>query len=162
MIEGLTLRTNVQPSDADAVRSIVTSTRNFSQEEIDIAVELVEERLAKGEESGYFFVFGELNGRVVSYTCFGPIPATKSSYDLYWIATLKEMHGKGIGKVVQLYTEEIIAKMGGTHIWIETSSRDDYIATREFYLRTGSKVAAILEDFYGPGDSKYMFLKKVG
>lgn len=161
MNPNLTLRTDVLPSDVKAVADIVTSTGNFSAEEISIAAELVQERLDKGIESGYFFVFGELDGRVVSYTCFGPIPATKSSYDLYWIATRKELHGKGVGKAVQLHTEQIIREMGGTHVWIETSSRDDYIATREFYVRTGAKVAAILDEFYGPGDSKYVFLKRL-
>lgn len=157
----LTFRTDVRPSDVQAVTDIVTSTGNFSAEEVAIAAELVQERLDKGIESGYFFVFGELLGKVVSYTCFGPIPATKSSYDLYWIATLKELHGKGVGKAVQLYTEQLIKQLGGTHVWIETSSRDDYIATRQFYLKTGATVAAILDEFYGPGDSKYVFLKRV-
>ncbi len=44
------------------------------QEEASIAEELVYERMAKGEASGYFFLFAEEAGRLLGYTCFGPIP----------------------------------------------------------------------------------------
>ncbi len=157
----LQFRTDVTAGDVSLVGYIVRSTGNFSESEIEIAMELVQERLDKGPESGYHFVFAELDGRLVSYTCFGPVPATKSSFDLYWIATLKEMHGRGVGRAVQAEAERIIASMGGTHVWIETSSRDDYKLTREFYIRTGARIAAILEDFYSIGDSKYIFVKKL-
>lgn len=54
------LRYAAGPDDRRAVRDIVRSTGFFSTEEEAIAVELVEERLARGEASGYEFVFAEL------------------------------------------------------------------------------------------------------
>jgi GNAT superfamily N-acetyltransferase len=63
-----------------------------------MAVQLVQERLSKGEPSGYYFLFVEINTRVVAYSCYGPIPCTKESYDLHWIAVLHEFRGRGIGR----------------------------------------------------------------
>jgi hypothetical protein len=44
-------------------------------------------------------------------------------------------------------------------VYIETSSRPIYESTRQFYLKTGYRVEAILQDFYADGDSKYIFVK---
>ena len=70
------------------------STGVFSPGEIQIAVELADERLAKGEASGYYFVFAEEDGQVRGYACYGPIALTVGSYDLYWIAVAKSTRGR--------------------------------------------------------------------
>ncbi|HLN54665.1 MAG TPA: hypothetical protein VK207_01665, partial [Bacteroidales bacterium] len=67
----LTFRTTPIPSDIQAVRDIIVSTKFFYDHEVEIAVELVQERLSQGEESGYYFVFAEADGRTVAYSCFG-------------------------------------------------------------------------------------------
>ena len=130
--------------------------------EIDVAVELVEERLSKGESSGYYFVFAEQGGRVVGYTCFGPIPCTIASFDLYWIAVHDSCRGQGIGKALMRKSEELIAAMGGTRVYIETSFRAQYVPTRQFYFACGYQEAAVLADFYAPGDGKVIYLKVLG
>ena len=74
------------------------STGVFSAVEVDVAVELVEVQAENAEQkSDYHFVFAEgENGRVAGYTCYGPIALTAASYDLYWIAVDKSMHGRKI------------------------------------------------------------------
>ena len=60
-----------RPQDAAAVREMVAATGFFSDEEADIAKELVDERLAKGEDSGYFFVFADsADGGLDGYACY--------------------------------------------------------------------------------------------
>ena len=71
-----------------------------------MAVELAEERLAKGPASGYHFVFAERDGRVLGYTCYGPIALTDGSYDLYWIAVDKSTQGQGLGRLLMEKSEE--------------------------------------------------------
>jgi ribosomal protein S18 acetylase RimI-like enzyme len=155
-------RTTTCKEDEKNIREIVTSTGFFNKEEIDIAVELVTENLQRGDEaSGYYFIFAEIDGKTVGYSCFGPIPATKFSYDLYWIAVHEKNRGIGIGKKLMAESEKTIKDMGGQRIYIETSSREQYDPTRAFYLSCNYQTAAILEDFYAPGDSKYIFLKIV-
>src|SRR5690606_23231338 len=48
-------RTEVNPGDRRRVREIVESTGFFTPAEVDVAVELVDERLSKADASGYFF-----------------------------------------------------------------------------------------------------------
>ena len=149
-------------ADPAAVRELLDSTGFFYPFETDVAVELVEERLAKGVESGYFFVFAEIGGRVAGYTCFGPIPCTRGSFDLYWIGVHNDFRGQGLGKELLRRAERIIAAQGGRAIYVETASREQYLPTREFYKRTRYEVEAVLKEFYGPGDDKVIFVKRLG
>ena len=55
-----------------------------------------------------------------------------------------------------------IVATGGTRIYVETSHRADYQATRGFYERCGYQLAAVLDDFYAPGDSKATYFKVIG
>ena len=155
----LLLREEVKEEDCQAVREIVTSTGFFYEDEIDIAVELEEERLEKGLDSGYYFLFAEDKNKVVGYTCFGPVPCTKFSYDLYWIAVHNDYRCKGIGKKLLYDSEEKIKKIGGKRIYIETSNRQQYECTRAFYLNCNYKVDAILKDFYDDNDDKVIYVK---
>lgn len=157
----LTFRYDVCHDDRDAVRRLVESTEVFSATEADVAVELVDERLAHGEASEYYFVFAELDGRVVGYTCYGPIPLTASGFDLYWIAVDKSLHGRKIGRALLEESEKLIKQMGGRKVYIETSNRGQYAPTRGFYLRCGYIQAALLPEFYGPGDDKVIYARDV-
>lgn len=160
-LQRLTFRSNPLPSDFDVVREIVSSSGFFSSMEIDVALEVLSERVTKGESSGYFFLFGEIGGDVVGYACFGPIPCTWSSFDLYWIAVRPELRGAGAGRKILDKVEEEVRKMGGTRIYVETSSRELYNPTRAFYTNCGYGHEATLADFYAPGDDKIVFLKVI-
>lgn len=162
ILDNLVYREEVLQSDADAVRDIVRSTGFFTDEEVSIAVELVDERLARGTGSGYFFLFADKDGRVAGYTCYGPIPGTESSFDLYWIAVDNGLRGRGIGKSLMEKSELAVKGLGGTRIYIETSSKDQYAPTRRFYESCGYRVEAMIEDFYRPGDSKVIYVRKTG
>jgi len=154
-------RESVTTADEQNVRRIVQSTGFFSLDEVTIAEELVMERLHKGLESGYHFLFADFNDQTIAYSCFGPIPATRFSYDLYWIAVHDHWRGKGIGRNVLEASEKAIKKLGGQRIYAETSGREQYQPTRAFYSSCGYKEEAVLEDFYAPGDAKYFYVKSL-
>ena len=160
-LKGISYRDQPIPSDVDIIRNIVRSSGFFSPEEVEMAVELLLERFSKGESSGYYFSFVEINERVVGYSCYGPIPCTKDSYDLYWIALLHGFRGRGIGRDLLQRAEEKIGKMGGRRIYVDTSSREQYEPTRSFYRACGYEQEAVLKDFYSPGDDKVIYVKQV-
>jgi D-alanine-D-alanine ligase len=158
------LRERVQPGDVDAVRAIVVSSGFFSESEIQLATELVQERLERGEASGYHFLFADSAdrpGEPVGYTCFGPIPCTSASYDLYWIAIRGSGRGHGLGTELLRQSEQRIRRLGGRRIYVETSSRPQYAPTRGFYASRGYRVETVLADFYSPGDGKVIFVKEL-
>jgi GNAT superfamily N-acetyltransferase len=158
-VEPVGFRTTVMENDVKTVRAITDSTGFFYPEEVDTAVELVEDRLLKGPRCGYHFLFAEQGGRVVGFTSYGPIACTKESWDLYWIVVAGDYRGKGLGTQLLERTETAISGLGGTRVYIETSARPLYTPTRAFYLARGYAQVAELEDFYGPGDAKAMYLK---
>ncbi len=157
----ITYREDVRTSDRDHVRQLAHSSGFFSKEEISIAVELVEERLSKGLQSGYYFLFAERSGNIIGYTCFGPIPGARNRYDLYWIVVHNDFRRLGAGKSLMARTEEIIRKLGGQRIYIDTSSRDQYRPTGLFYNACGYRQEAYLKDFYKRGDDKIIYLKNI-
>ena len=159
MNEEITYREDVRPSDAEDVRKLVDASGFFSKEEIDIAVELVEENLSEGEASGYYFLFAENSGGVIGYTCFGPVPNTMNSYDIYWIVVHNDFCRLGIGKALIAMTEGLIEKKGGQRIYVDTSSRDQYKTTRLFYDKCGYREKASVKDFYGLGEDKVIYAK---
>lgn len=154
-------RTNVRLEDVDTVRRIVTSSGFFYRDEVEVAASLVEERLKVGTASGYHFLFAEEKGTVVGYACFGPIPCTGFSYDLYWIALAGPRRGQGLGSTIMTRCEEMVLTMGGTRLYVETSSRPQYDPTRRFYERNGFRLEASLRDFYHPGDDKIIYVKLI-
>lgn len=158
-LQACTFRSAPRPSDAAAIRAIVVSTGFFSEAEVDVAVELVDERLAKGEASGYHFLFAERAGRVLGYACFGPIACTVAGFDLYWIAVHQGHRGAGLGRALLEHGEAAIVRAGGQRIYVETSSKPQYQPTRAFYLRCGYAEEAVITDFYAPGDSKVIYVK---
>jgi GNAT superfamily N-acetyltransferase len=158
----ITFRTTPKDSDIKAVRDIIVSTKFFYDHEVEIAVELVEERLKEGESSGYYFVFAEQDGTTVAYSCFGSDIMSKTCWDLYWIATHNDYRGKGIGKKLLKETEKEAAKMGCVILIAETSGLPHYAPTRAFYENTGFDLEARIKDFYTMGDDKLFFTKRIG
>ncbi len=158
----LTFRTNPGSPDVERVREIVESTKFFYDHEVEIAAELVDERIKYGESTGYFFVFAELDGVTVAYSCFGPIIMSKTSFDLYWIATHNDYRGQGIGKKILQETFKQAKEMGCSIIIAETSGLPHYEPTRAFYDSNKFELEARLKDFYAMGDDKLFYTKRIG
>ena len=159
--EPLSFREDVLPGDPGTVSDIVASTGFFYDHEIEVAVELVDERLRRGPDSGYLFLFAEQGGRTVGYSCYGEIACTSGSYDLYWIAVREDCRSQGIGKALLHKTEAQIAGLKGRVVWVETSGQEKYAPTRSFYLRSGYQEEAVLKGFYGPDDDKFIYVKRL-
>ena len=157
----IAFRDEIRPADLETIREIVLSTGFFSAEEVAVAVELADERLRRGADSGYHFLFAEAGGEVLGYSCFGPIPLTRSSFDLYWIVVRGSRRGGGVGRRLLEATERGATALGATALYAETSGRAQYAPTRGFYLGSGYGQAARFADFYAPGDDKVVLVKSL-
>jgi GNAT superfamily N-acetyltransferase len=159
--KNIVLRKDPRTEDESTVGGIVRSTGFFREDEIMVAVELITERLQKGRESGYEFIFAECDGKTVAYSCFGLIPCTLQSYDLYWIATHRDYMNMGIGRRLLEATEKAVKQLGGHGIYVETSSKELYLPTRAFYEKNRYILKTRFEDFYDQGDDKLVYVKYV-
>ena len=148
--------------DVPALRRLVASTGAvFHRRERAIALELLEERLARGAKSGYWFEFAERQSELLGYAAWGPVPLTRRSFDLYWIVVAPAAQGQGVGQSLLELVERAVAARGGGNLYIETSSKTEYARTRRFYREAGYRRVAQLRDFYAPGDHKLMFCKMI-
>ncbi len=158
-VHGIVVRDVLEPADSERVHRLVAITGFFTPEEIDVAKELVDDRLERGDASDYHFVMADHYGRLAGYTCYGPVPCTVSSYDLYWIAVHPDFQGRGLGRRLLTETERRIKTRGGTRIYVDTSQRMQYASTRAFYENCGYRLETVLRDFYAPGDGKAVYCK---
>lgn len=153
------IREQLRADDVMAVSKLVRSTGLFNDEELGIAIELVDERLEKGEASGYDFLFAQTDETTLGYACYGRTPGTRFSWDLYWIVVDREVQGVGIGSRLLREVEARVRAAGGRQIWVDTSGREQNEPTLIFYLHNGYRHAARLEDFYAPDDDKLILVK---
>ena len=157
----IVFREEPRPADIRSVRELTTGTGFFRPDEVAVAAELVEERLAKGVSSDYYFWFADINDKLVGYVCYGPIPCTISSYDLYWIAVDAGMQGRGLGRRLIAMAEASAREMGGKRMYVETGGKALYQPTRAFYERTDYFRAAEFPEFYDVGDAKIVYQKNL-
>ena len=150
-------------ADRQAVLDIVARTGNFTDAEIDVAMELVDEWLDDGEDSGYLtYVLAddELPQPVRGYVCFGPTPMTDGTLDLYWIAVDPDDQGRGFGARLLAAAEDEVRAPRGRLLLIETASQASYAPTIRFYERSGYTLVSRIRDFYRSGDDKLIFEKR--
>jgi ribosomal protein S18 acetylase RimI-like enzyme len=148
----------VVPEDRKDLLKILEATGVFKDYEIAVADEVIRDSM--NPASGYYSrccVNGE--NRAIGYVCWGPTPCTSGTYDLYWIAVHPDFQGHGIGKFLLNHVEEQVRKENVRLIIIETSSVNDYDATRRFYVQNGYQQFAIIPDFYRQGDHKIIYGK---
>jgi len=160
-MKNINIRTSVIAADKNNVREILESSHFFHDFEIDVAIELVQEYLDYGKESGYYFLFAEVEGKTMGYSCFGKIPCTVSSFDLYWIGVVQSQRGNGLGKILMAETEKMIKNLHGKSIYIETSSKEKYLPTQKFYEKCNCELIARITDFYDEGDDKLLYKKTI-
>jgi ribosomal protein S18 acetylase RimI-like enzyme len=151
----------MEARDRPAIAELVECVGNFTDDEIETALELVDEWLAEGEESEYLTWILEDDEGVRGYVCFGPTPMTQGTFDLYWIAVDPSAQGKGYGQALTRHAEDEARARGGRMMLIETASQDAYAATVRFYERAGYTLVSRIPGFYKPGDDKLTFAKEL-
>ncbi|MDN5849501.1 MAG: GNAT family N-acetyltransferase [Nitrococcus sp.] len=151
-----------RPADREAVRTLVTATGFFSAEEVEIAVELVDDALAHGESSDYRCVFADApGGALIGYACYGPIAPGSCEFDLYWIAVAPAGQRRGIGRALLRETERRARAAGAKTMLIDTAGRAQYAPTRAFYEHMGYRVHEVAANFYAADDDKVIYRKRI-
>lgn len=154
------LRESVTGSDLSSIERLTRAAGNFTNHEINIALEVTEERLSRGLRSGYHYLWYTIHDIDCGFCCYGPIPCTINRFEIYWIVVDPARQHSGIGSLLLGESEKKIWEMGGKAVYLDTSSKESYRATRRFYEKNGYVPIAVLEDFYTKGDHKLIYRKK--
>ncbi|MBF0336343.1 MAG: GNAT family N-acetyltransferase [Nitrospirae bacterium] len=158
----LVLRRQVRDTDRDDVGRILGATGVFHRREVDVAEELVIDALEKGTESEYLFIFADVDGITAGYICYGAISMTEAGFDLYWIATDPRYYNRGIAATLLREAEGHIVALGGKYIFVETSSKVQYLPARGFYKKHGYIEVARVPNYYADGDDKVILMTTLG
>ena len=159
---------NIRPAeekDRDRIHEILLATGRFTPEEVQCAIELVDECLQRPEKGDYIVHVADSPDAAVpvsGYVCYGATPLTDGVYDLYWIAVDPRYQGQGVGQVLLRFVENEVRKLRGRMLLIETSSKDSYGPTLRFYERAGYDEISRIKDFYRIEDDKVVFCKRLG
>ena len=149
----------LHPEDRSHIVMLLRGTEVFSDEEIVIAEELIDCVLQREDQEDYIIYCYDDGGSVLGYYCIGPTPATQGTFDLYWIAVHRPVHGTGVGAALEVHAESLVTSLGGHLIVAETSSRPKYAKTRAFYQRRGYTELSRIRDYYSVGDDLVVYGK---
>ena len=146
-------------ADRHRIEEITRAVRVFSDDEVPVALEVFDGAVAGSPD--YVALGATVDERLVGWICWGPTPCTLGTYDLYWMAVDPAAQAAGIGTAL---LREMEGRLAGSArlIVVETAGRPDYRPTRAFYEARGYRKAAIIPDFYAPGDDQVVYVKALG
>lgn len=150
---------SIKPSDVTELEKLLKKIPNFNDEEVKVAMELIDITVNNPSQTDYNIFVYEEDGRILGYHCTGRRPLTDAVYDLYWIVADPEHSGKGIGKNLLEHAENFVKEKKGRWLLAETSSKESYLSTQSFYFRNNFSIISEIKDFYSVGDNLLIFGK---
>jgi ribosomal protein S18 acetylase RimI-like enzyme len=147
--------------DRAALEGAVRSDGTFRDDEIAVAIELIDKGVAGDPDYLLRVVENDDDGAVLGYVCFGRTPMTAATWDLYWVVVDAAARGRGLARTLVGAMEDEIRAGGGGHVRVETSVGDGYGAARALYEKLGYPLAATFSDFYAAGDDLLVYYKRV-
>jgi len=149
----------LKPDDVKKIETILKNIDNFNDDEVSVAMELVNAAAADAEQTDYNVFVYEEKGNVIGYHCTGKRPLTDAVYDLYWIVTDPSHKNKGVGKTLLAHAEQFVLQLKARWLLIETTSKKSYEGSRNFYLRNNYSIISEINDFYTLGERLIVFGK---
>lgn len=159
-LDASTIVRAIASEDRDEILRLVRATKNFSDEEIAIARELIDIVIEQPEQKDYYAYVADAHGSIGGFLILGPTPATSGTYDMYWIAVGPDHQGQGIAQMLDRFAEEFVRSRDGYWLIAETSSQPSYERTRGFYTKQGYQVLSKIPDYYKPGDDLIVYGKR--
>jgi len=151
------------PRDRERVEAMTRAVGVFRDDEVPVALEVFDAATGVGRriDPDYETAGVQLDGVLLGWACWGPVPCTLGTFDLYWIVVDPGCQGRGLGGLLLQEMERRIAGRARL-VLVETAGRPDYASTRAFYTRHGYGIVATIPDFYAPGDARVTFAKNMG
>jgi GNAT superfamily N-acetyltransferase len=153
----------LRAADRAPLATLLRATAAFSDEEVGVALGLIDAGLAGARsrpDDRRFFV-AEVDGRVAGYVCYGVAPLSDGVHGVSWIAVAPELARRGTGRALLAAVESEVRRLGGRTILIETGGKPSYAPTRAFYESAGYAEVARLPDYFRVGDDKVFYVRKL-
>jgi len=148
---------SIKTADLDPLVIILERCNVFREDEIKVGREVLESAIQQSPGGDYRVVVAELEGTPIGWACYGLVPLTDATYDLYWIAVDPRSQSSGVGRSLIQRVQAELRAAGARWLLAETSAARQYDPTRQFYLRTGFELLSSIPDFYRAGDGRMIF-----
>ena len=133
----LSFRNTLRENDPEVIAQIASSTGFFDDRDVQLNADIAR-HLLRNKDCEHRFLFAEYNGKTVAYACFEELPDAKAgTYELYWLSTLNEYRGLGIGRQLVEYLLAHLKSLGAERLYVKTDSTPQYEPTRRFYEKCG-------------------------
>lgn len=154
---------SVQPSDTPALVALGVATGLFNAADAETLLggtlsELHSGRLGPGHQA---VVSVDDQGSPLGWAYFGPTPKADGVWDLWWIGVSPTQQRKGVGEALLAFAERKVKDAAGRLLVIETSSLPATQGARNFYAKKGYEKCGCIPSFYGDGDDKVIFVKRL-
>lgn len=152
------------PADTEPIKQLALDNHMFQPDEMGDFDETLNGFFDGTLDDHHWIVATNDSDVVVAAAYYAPEPFADRMWNLYFIATAPDQHGTGAGTALINHVEDALVALGETSartLIVDTSSVDDYQQARRFYGRRGFVEEARIRDFYGPGDDKVTFWKRI-
>ena len=148
---------NTIRDDINGLKEVLDSSELFPSEFLD---DMIFEYLNNPESEEIWFTSLQEN-KIVGLGYCTPEKLTEGTYNLLAIAVRKEIQGKGVGRKMMDYIEQLLKERTKRVLIAETSSDSQYTLTREFYEKLNYRKEATIQDFWKEGEDKIIYWKKL-
>ncbi len=151
----------IKKQEIEKFVNLTHKTDFFRDSEIEFLKTILDEyHEAPGKD--YLIFKKEVDAELRGFVIFSDIPGTEFSWDIYWVVVEKSYQRQGIGKqLVGMVEEYVLSQKNKAILRIETSGKEKYLKTRNFYQRQGFLETGKIPDFYAPGDDLIIFTKHI-
>ncbi len=149
-----------EAADQPALEHLAVVSGLFQQEEIGEFRAMMSAYFA-GETEGDFWVVSEDDGKVTGAGYCGLEAFADRVFNLYFMAVEPSLQGAGQGSAILNHVEEKLRDERARVLIIETSGLGSFELTRKFYRKHTYAEEARIREYYGPGDDKIVFWKRL-
>lgn len=144
-------------SDIIALKKILDSSGLFPSEYLE---EMISPYLSDTTSEEIWFSYVH-KGHAIGFGYCIPEKFTDGTFNLLAIAVEKKSQGFGIGSKMLNYLENELKLQQKRILIVDTSSSEDFMLTRSFYIKAGYSIVSIIKDFWKEGEDKVTFYKKL-
>ncbi len=148
---------NTTREDLQGLIEVLDSSELFPSEYLE---EMISNYLDNPESEEIWFT-NVREGKVIGLGYCTPEKLTEGTYNLLAIAVRKELQGKGEGRKMITYIENLLTERANRILIVETSSSPVFELTRKFYDKLGYRKEATIQDFWKDGEDKVIYWKKL-
>jgi ribosomal protein S18 acetylase RimI-like enzyme len=147
----------VTQDDVEGLKKVVDSSELFPSEYLD---DMISDYLINADTQDIWFAhFDGTTPNAIGYCV--PEKLTDGTYNLLAIGVSQSAQRNGLATAMMQYIEQVLRRMGGRILIVETSSDDAQIGARKFYQKIGYTQMAVITDFWKDGEDKIVFWKRL-